>query len=336
MGISVGWTLILSPLLVLLFIWLHVSSKDSPFFLLALYSSLFFIGLATLLMLYSNVEGASKRSRRIFYGLIAITIVIIVGVAFSIASVPAGGTHHYSYLAPADAKINLNYDGITSGKTGYRGRWEQHLLEVNYPIGASWVDYELYGVQIDTDKSIYANLTVWFSLEFWPNGKYYRSIYDQDGGTTLHNGTESYISFRHSTFTIFWGADDPELRDRLDRGYAVDLVLEVELESIDYGDLSVTIPFYSGVHIDDVEVSSQLEDGTAILFCGIFAAALSYIPARSVKPKIEARLGPMLGRISRSLGPETKGFLKECIKCRREIPIASEECPYCGTSQLEK
>jgi len=28
-------------------------------------------------------------------------------------------------------------------------------------------------------------------------------------------------------------------------------------------------------------------------------------------------------------------FLKECVKCGKEIPIASEECPYCGTKQPE-
>lgn len=31
-----------------------------------------------------------------------------------------------------------------------------------------------------------------------------------------------------------------------------------------------------------------------------------------------------------------KAFLKECVKCGREIPIASEKCQYCGTNQKEK
>jgi len=26
-------------------------------------------------------------------------------------------------------------------------------------------------------------------------------------------------------------------------------------------------------------------------------------------------------------------FLKRCVKCNKEIPIASEECQYCGTTQ---
>ncbi len=31
-----------------------------------------------------------------------------------------------------------------------------------------------------------------------------------------------------------------------------------------------------------------------------------------------------------------KQFLKKCIKCGKEIPIASEECQYCGVSQKER
>ncbi len=29
-------------------------------------------------------------------------------------------------------------------------------------------------------------------------------------------------------------------------------------------------------------------------------------------------------------------FLKRCVKCGKEIPIASEECQYCGTKQPDK
>lgn len=28
-----------------------------------------------------------------------------------------------------------------------------------------------------------------------------------------------------------------------------------------------------------------------------------------------------------------KGFLKQCIKCGKEIPVASEVCAYCGAKQ---
>jgi ribosomal protein L40E len=28
-----------------------------------------------------------------------------------------------------------------------------------------------------------------------------------------------------------------------------------------------------------------------------------------------------------------EAFLKRCVKCGKDIPIASEECQYCGTKQ---
>ncbi|MFZ0965553.1 MAG: hypothetical protein WAN82_02880 [Candidatus Bathyarchaeia archaeon] len=30
-----------------------------------------------------------------------------------------------------------------------------------------------------------------------------------------------------------------------------------------------------------------------------------------------------------------KSFLKKCVKCGKDIPIASEECQYCGARQPE-
>ncbi|MGB9676925.1 MAG: hypothetical protein ACPL0C_07055 [Candidatus Bathyarchaeales archaeon] len=32
-------------------------------------------------------------------------------------------------------------------------------------------------------------------------------------------------------------------------------------------------------------------------------------------------------------GHNPKSFLKKCVKCQKEIPIASEECPYCEAKQ---
>lgn len=37
----------------------------------------------------------------------------------------------------------------------------------------------------------------------------------------------------------------------------------------------------------------------------------------------------------RPVGVTPKDFLKTCVKCGKAIPIASEECPHCGTKQPE-
>ena len=36
------------------------------------------------------------------------------------------------------------------------------------------------------------------------------------------------------------------------------------------------------------------------------------------------------------LGITPKTFLKKCVKCGRDISIASEQCPYCGVRQPQK
>jgi len=33
------------------------------------------------------------------------------------------------------------------------------------------------------------------------------------------------------------------------------------------------------------------------------------------------------------IGETPRSFIKECIRCKKEIPIASEQCPYCGSMQ---
>jgi len=37
----------------------------------------------------------------------------------------------------------------------------------------------------------------------------------------------------------------------------------------------------------------------------------------------------------RAAGETPESFLKNCVKCGREIPIASEECSFCGAKQRE-
>jgi hypothetical protein len=39
------------------------------------------------------------------------------------------------------------------------------------------------------------------------------------------------------------------------------------------------------------------------------------------------------GTSSELYGPTPESFLKECVKCGKRIPIASEECKYCGARQ---
>jgi len=342
MALRVGWSILVSVLFLVLSVWLQITSKNSPIFLWLMYSSLVFLGLATLLLISSDVEHSAKNLRRLFYIVVTVALIATILIAFSIATFPPGGTRHYYSITPEDAQINLTYGGTSSGRPGYSGYSEQTILDVDYPIGGVYVIYDLPGLRVFTDKSIVANLTVWFALDFWPNrnGPPNRAIELSEKPTTFHNGTESSVSFRDHPLLIFWGSanpSSPEWRIRLDRGYRLTLYLGIELEGPDYGGLKTTVPLYPAVYFDDVQVSSQLQDGIAILISGILAGALISIPAGQMKPKITRLFSPVLSRINRFLTTEVEGtpssFLKKCVQCNREIPIASEECPYCRAKQ---
>jgi hypothetical protein len=45
-----------------------------------------------------------------------------------------------------------------------------------------------------------------------------------------------------------------------------------------------------------------------------------YLPAKKIPPKIDLQETP-------------RSFVKKCVKCRENIPLAQEECQYCGAQQ---
>ncbi len=333
--VRVGLALVLSPVFLALFWWLQMTSKYSGFFLWYFSLSFVFLALAVFLLVSVRVESASRRAARLFYAVALVAVLLNVGVAYSIATVPPGGTRRFFRVEAKTVHVDLTYGWTVSGKLGYRGGWSETVYEADYPVGAVFLFYNIYGLRIVTNRSVVANVTVSFYLTFEPNRVYYRAFERSVTGTALQNGTEVIVGFSDHLSAVYWGHDAPGLRARLDRGYSVSIGVGLEYECSDYGSLKATIPFDQDVFGDDVEVSSQLQDGIGILLSGVFLAVLLSIPARQLKPKVERRLAPFLKRVESALGAEQtpKGFLKKCVECGKEIPIASEQCQYCGAKQ---
>lgn len=64
---------------------------------------------------------------------------------------------------------------------------------------------------------------------------------------------------------------------------------------------------------------------------------LSFHILSGILPMILGTIGGVLAITHKlfkfQIGQTPKAFLKKCVKCGREIPIASEECPYCTSKQ---
>ncbi|GEM_PF-3543939 len=78
--------------------------------------------------------------------------------------------------------------------------------------------------------------------------------------------------------------------------------------------------------------SSDIGGVFRILFYAILLLAISAV-GLFIKPKSPPSLYDMMSKGAYMHTP--KSFLKKCVKCEREIPIASEKCPYCQARQPE-
>jgi hypothetical protein len=63
---------------------------------------------------------------------------------------------------------------------------------------------------------------------------------------------------------------------------------------------------------------------------GIMAAFLFLLIEGALIVVYYVAVRPITARLPhQNIGETPKSFLKKCSKCGREIPIASEECPFC-------
>jgi hypothetical protein len=135
-----------------------------------------------------------------------------------------------------------------------------------------------------------------------------------------------------------WGSDFAYSGHRVRvEGYTVDLVVSLWLNGDDYGS-AINFTFHPDewVEVYDFVVDSTLQNTAAVLLCGVFATIYGFIPAKALKPRFDRKVMPKLNGflLGMSKGQATRrSFLKKCVKCGKDIPIASEQCPYCNAEQ---
>jgi hypothetical protein len=291
-------TLFLTPLLLFLFVWAQVVSIDNPLFLVFLSFSLF-------LLVSNDVSHVSKRIKQLFQAVLLVTIIVSVIGAASVAAFSRGGARHSLAIRPDDFDMTLKYGSWASG---YYGRQEWTFFKADYAVGGVFADYFVDFVNIFVNRSVNLNGHIWVHLSLLPNHYMADTVFRLTEGTFVLNGTQISVSLNPDHWlTVHWGSFSSAYRVRIDRGYTVTFFITLRLEGADYGDLGVTIPLkgdtYPMFRIDDVEVSSQLQDGIAVLFSGILAGiqiqALAKPVKRFLKPKqAEEKAKPTVQTVS--------------------------------------
>jgi hypothetical protein len=278
--------------------------------------------------------------------------------AFSLASVPRGGIFHNRYVEVKDFVITLEKDSWVEGDRlcyGYSGSAYPRpiIFEADYPVG--WVNaFPTWdcAIRVSLNEPVNMNGSIYTSLDFiapptpseWLGFCHYTHrqpiVIIKGNSNTIRIGNFfKWGSVVESAWTAMGKAHTQRARVE---GYRLELTVMLYLEEkADYGSkINCTVHSYGRFIIRDYVVDSQLQNTTAILLCGVFAGILCFIPAKIIKPKVHSKFAPIIKNAKAffdQLLPKQietpKTFLKECIECSKEIPIASEQCPYCKAEQ---
>ncbi|MEM3672876.1 MAG: hypothetical protein QW468_01430 [Candidatus Bathyarchaeia archaeon] len=250
---------------------------------------------------------------------------------------PRGGVRQTHYWEPKSFSI------IATRFTGpgtYMGSNypPEQIYSSDYAVGyvAAFANWDPSGLLvISTDEPVNLNGTLYAALEFTAAPGTFREI--RFAPITFVNSSTALVDLS-SLYFWGWGSEFAYggHRVRVD-WYKIELLISLWLNGDDYGSaINFTLKPTTGILVYDFIVDSTLQNTAAILLCGIFATIYGYVPAKALKPSFDRKVMPKLNRFLLRVfkGQETRrSFLKKCVNCGKNIPIASEQCPYCNAEQ---
>jgi hypothetical protein len=320
------------------FLYFQLLAVDNRFFVFLMFSSFVFLFFGTILLLRAASE-ASVQRRKIFVNIVAfICIATVLIAAYSLATLSRGGIMQSHYWAPKNFSIIASRLSGSGTYTGSNYPYEL-IYSADYSVGyvAAFADWGNYGgeVEISTDEPVNLNGTLYAALQFTAAPGLFSEM-----RTTPISFANSSIAIADLSGLSFWGwgSYSPYSGHRVRvEGYKINLWVSLWLDGEDYGNaINFTFKPTRGIDVYDFVVDSQLQSTVAILLCGVFATIYGFVPVRALKPKFDRKIMPKLDRFLLGIfkGQKTRrSFLKKCIKCGKDIPIASEQCPYCNAEQ---
>jgi hypothetical protein len=315
------------------FLYFQFLSIDNQFFLFFEFSSFVFLFFGGILLLRANSEAHIHRPK-IFVNIVAlICISLVLIAAYSLATSPRGGVMQSHYWQPKDFSVVASRRSGPGTYVGSNYPYE-FIYSGNYAVGFV-VAFASWGgtggpLIITADETLNLNGTLYAALMFTAQpGVFYET---RNAPVAFVNSSSSYADIGPLDF---WGWGN---RDRVRvEGYKIELWVQLWLDGEDAGSaLNFTFHPASGIEVHDFTVDSTVQNTAAILLSGAFATIYALVPLNALKPSFERRVMPRLNRLILGIykgQPTRKSFLKECIKCGKDIPIASEQCPHCGAEQ---
>lgn len=291
--------IILTPILITIFVWLEEIAKGSElhywggtilnrFFVEIMFAAFIPLALGTFLLLFSRFEEAPRLLRFILYAITILSLISTLFMANSLATVPRGGKQ--SSFGFSTGTFAGNITRLSTGE--YCGENYQIVFTNDCPtsmvVASSSPTFEL-GVRLQTTKPVNLNGTLYLFMElhrFTEGLRLSRALYYSLSQTSINLEGSSLWTGKIATTEIRWGSDNEHERMRLE-GYKIVFRLRLGLSGVDQGKvISFTADVPGSFYLIDFRVDSSLQNGVAILLCGIFAGIHVQILGKSVIKRI--------------------------------------------------
>ena len=293
-----AFTIILTPILLISFVLLEETAKGSElhylgnltlnrYFVQIMFAAFIPLAIGTFLLLFSRIEDAPRKLKYILYVITVFSLISTLFVAHSLATVPRGGTQ--SEFGFSTDTFAGNMTRLSTGE--YWAETYQTVFTKDYStsmvVASSSPTFEL-NVRLRTTKPVNLSGILYLFMELHhltedptlPHAVYYSFSQESVNleGSSLWTG-------KILTTEIRWGSDNEHERMRLE-GYKIVFRLRLSLRGTDDDNV---IPFIADVpasfYVIDFRVDSSLQNGMAILLCGVFIGIYVQI---LVKPIIKS------------------------------------------------
>lgn len=256
------------------FVWLQLASTENKDFLLLVFSSFFFLGVATILALLIY-RGSSDSQKALAT---TVCIILIVGTVFvtdSLTQNPRGGGGASTQVTMENFDLDIVGEEA-NGKLRYRGSHTEVIHKPSYAssrIYLSTADIPVeanLGLTLLSPANVNGTCYIFFILDPYESNPY--ALLKEEVAFTEHS-TSQAVSV--DVFPI-WG-DGSHVRFE---GYTIEFRLRLTLTGAETGPsaLNFTVTPDFEVHILEAITSSTFQNNLTIALCGVFIGTNLLVP----------------------------------------------------------
>jgi cytochrome bd-type quinol oxidase subunit 1 len=256
------------------FVWLQLASIDSKDFSTLIFSSFFFLAVATVLALL--IYRGSSNSQKALAA--AVCIILIIGTIFvtdSFTQNPRGGGDVSTQVTMENFDLDIQGEEA-NGKLRYRGSHTEAIHKPSYAsslIYLSTADIPVeshVGLTLMSPANVNGTCYIFFILDPYESNPY--ALLKEEVAFTEHSTSQAV------TVDVFpiWG-DDAHVRFE---GYTIEFRLRLTLTGAETGPsaLNFTVTPDFEVHILEAITSTTFQNNLTIALCGVFIGTNLLVP----------------------------------------------------------